>query len=172
MLNILIIRPPKKNDLSKLLNFINELTDEDAMIASATRKTLEDEKLWLEETLEDIDRKRKVYLLAFDKNDNLLGIVHVQKERGRRNHIGQLGISVVKKSRGKGIGKKLMNEIFKLAKKELEIDQVVLTCFSINKPALGLYTSLGFKQYGLLPGAYEYKGKRIDQVSMYRNLTD
>ncbi len=165
-----ITRPPQMTDLPKLLQFINDLTDEDVMIASARKQTLQEEKEWLTNALEKITHKEEVYLLAFDEHNNLLGTTHIFKKKGRLSHIGTLGISIAKIARGKGLGKLLMTEIIAIAQKELGIDMVTLTCFSINVPALRLYKSLGFTQFGLLPNAYEYHDARVDRVYMYKLL--
>jgi len=164
------LRPPQLNDLNQVLEFINKLADEDAMIASANKYTLEEEEKYLKDLLQKIKSRQMVCLYVFDEKDNFLGSASVEKKKGRSNHIGLFGIALAKKARGQGIGKLLMRQIIALAKKELNLDQVVLTCFAKNDVAQNLYKALGFQQYGYLPNAYLYKGEYVDQINFYKKI--
>ena len=168
--NKIYLRPPQLNDLSQILAFINSLADEDVMIKSAQKYTIEEEKKYLQDILEKIENKKMVCLYAFDKKDNFLGSTSIEKQRGRSNHIGLLGIALAKSARGKGLGKIMMHQIIDFAKDELDINQIILNCFVKNLAAINLYKSLGFIQYGYLPSAYRYKEEYVDQVNFYKNI--
>jgi len=68
------------------------------------------------------------------------------------------------------LGKFLMAEALKLAKKELRPKPKVfrLSVFASNKPAIGLYRKLGFKKVARIPKQLQYKGKLVDEIVMLR----
>jgi RimJ/RimL family protein N-acetyltransferase len=75
-------------------------------------------------------------------------------------HAGRLGMGVVKKSRGKGIGRRLIEKMLSNCR-DLRLERVELSVYSSNLPALRLYESVGFVSEGVkvrqrcLDGIYE-----------------
>ncbi|HOK35469.1 MAG TPA: GNAT family N-acetyltransferase, partial [Candidatus Pacearchaeota archaeon] len=145
--------------------YINSLVEEDAMISLSQKQTIEEKKMWLEESLQNIKEKRKVLLVAKDGN-KVAGISEIKLRKGRENHIGMFGISVRKEYRGKGLGTKLMAEILKEAEKELKPRPKIirLSVFSENTIAQNLYKKFGFREVARIPKQLEYKGKLTDEV--------
>ena len=43
-----------------------------------------------------------------------------------------------------------------------------LDVFATNERAISLYRSVGFVEFGRLPGAVHHRGQYIDLISMYR----
>lgn len=80
-------------------------------------------------------------------------------------HVGVLGITIIKEGRGIGIGKAIVRESLKLAKKKYEIVEAT-GIFSTNKAALRLYEGAGFKLSGIMPKHMKRKGKYFDEVRM------
>ncbi len=109
--------------------------------------------------------------MAEDKN-KLIGISGVKLKIGRQNHVGEFGISIKKEYRGIGLGKKLMAEVLKLAKKELKpVPKIIrLSVFPENKIAQKLYKKFGFKVVAKIPKQIQYKGKLLDEVIMIKEL--
>jgi len=89
-------------------------------------------------------------LLAEDKN-KIVGISSVELRKDRESHVGEFGISIRKEYRGIGLGKKLMKEVLKLAKRELKPKIIRLSVFSENKIAPNLYKKFGFKEVARIP---------------------
>lgn len=139
------------------------------MISLNKKQTLEEEKIWLEETLQNVKEKREVFLVAKEKN-KVIGSSEVKLRKGRENHIGELGISIRKEYRGKGLGTKLMAEILKEARKELKPKIIRLSVFSENTIAQNLYKKFGFKKVARVPKQLEYKGKLTDEIIMIKEL--
>jgi ribosomal protein S18 acetylase RimI-like enzyme len=61
-------------------------------------------------------------------------------------HVGSLGMGLLPEYRGKGLGKKLLTRIVKMAARKFE--QVELAVYGKNKRAQRLYRSVGFKLCG------------------------
>jgi RimJ/RimL family protein N-acetyltransferase len=167
----IIIRYPEIGDLENLLNFINTLSDEKTFVRNqGEHETLESERTWLTGRLKEIENKKTVHLLAFS-GDELAGATKIHMLDKTEKHIGILGITVTKGFRGEGLGKLLMELIFKEAKKEISgIQMVTLEVFSTNDIARNLYKKMGFTEYGVLPNGISRDGKFEDAVLMYKNI--
>jgi len=168
------IKKLAKNDLKSVkefVDFVNSLVKEEAQILFNKKISLKEEKKWIKDENNDIKGKKIVVLLAKDEN-KIVGITDIKLERGRRNHIGQFGISIRNGYRGLGLGKYLMKEILKLAKKELKPKPkfIRLSVFSTNKIAQNLYKKFGFKQVARIPQQLQYKGKLVDEIVMIKKL--
>lgn len=92
---------------------------------------------------------------------------------GRCSKIANASYGVTEAARGQGIGKKLVLHSLKTAKEKgfriLQFNAVVKT----NLPAISLYKTLGFKELGTIPGAYEnIRGKYEDILLFYYNLME
>ncbi len=168
------IRKISSNDLKKVREFqkyINSLIEEEVMILLNKKKSLKEEKDWLKEQLKSVKKKKQIVIVAEDKN-KIVGIAEIRLRRERQNHVGEFGISVKKGYRGIGLGKKLMKEVLKLAKKELVPKPKIirLSVFSENKIAQNLYKKFGFKKVAQIPKQIQYKGKLVDEVVMIKEI--
>ena len=164
------IRQLSKSDLrnaKKFQDFINSLIGEEAKILMKNNKTLKEERKWLEGKIKDIKSRKEVFLVA-EGDNKIIGTIGIGLRRERENHVGEFGITIRKGYRGIGLGKHLMGEILKLAKKELKPKPKIirLSVYSNNKPAIGLYKKMGFKKVAIIPKQIQYKGRLIDEVIM------
>ncbi len=164
------IRPLGRGDLrrpEKFQEFINSLIKEEAMILMRTKKTRKEELEWLKRELGDIKSGQKVVLVAEDKGQ-IVGSTRITLGKEREDHIGTFGISIRSGYRGIGLGKYLMAEIIKLAKKTFgkKIKIVLLNVFDGNKPAMSLYKKMGFKPVAKLPKRIQYRDKLISETVM------
>jgi ribosomal protein S18 acetylase RimI-like enzyme len=172
----IIIRPLLNKDLkaaAKFRNFLNSLIKENARISTSRLLTLKEEISFLKSSLKGIKSKKKVILVAEDKNSGIVaGLTNIHLKDGRQSHVGYLGISIRNGYRGAGLGSFLMREIIRLAKKELKPRPKILrlSVFPDNKPALKLYKKFGFKQVAFIPRQFEYKGKLLNEVVMVKLL--
>ncbi len=166
----IIIRKIDKADLKRardFQDFINSLVAEDVKLLMNKKATLKDEIKFLENILKNTKNKTEVFLIA-EHTGKIAGTVSITLERWRRNHIGKLGIAIKDSYRGVGLGKYLMSEIIKLAKRELKPKPKIiqLEVYVNNKPAINLYKKMGFKMVAKLPKQIQYKGKLIDEFIM------
>jgi len=164
----IIIRKLSNGDLKnvkKFQDFINSFVKEDAQILYNKKFSLKEEKNWLKEQLQNIKNHKTVFLMAQDHN-KVIGTTGIDLHRGREAHVGEFGITIRNGYRGIGLGKYLMKEIIKLAKKELKPKIIRLSVFPTNKAAIGLYKKLGFKKVAKIPKQIQYKGKLLDEIIM------
>jgi len=168
------IRSIDKSDLKNIKKFqkhINALIAEDAKILMNTQATLKDEQEFVESAISEIKNKTRVHIIVEDGNE-IIGGVDIKRDRWRRNHIGKLGIAIRDGYRGIGLGRYIMAEILKLAKKELKpMPKIVqLEVYENNKPAIALYKKMGFKTVGKIPKQIQYKGKLIAEYIMIKEI--
>jgi len=160
------IREIQEKDYVGLRNFINSLVKENTYILKNLPIDKEGELNYVRKCLEEIERRKRVHLVAVYRN-KIIGAAEIRRKRFKEKHVGVLGISIRKNYRNEGIGKILMNEVIKRSKK-LGIKLIILDVFKINKPAIALYKKLGFKKYAELPKALKHKGMYISALSMYK----
>jgi len=168
------IRKVSARDLKhvkKFQDFVNSLVKEDAMILMNKRVSLKYEKKWLVELLKRIRKRKQVSLIA-EYDNIIIAKASIMLDKWRKSHVGNLGISIRKQYRGIGLGKHLMREILRLAKKELKPNPkiIILSVYPINKPAVALYEKYGFKKVAEIPYVIKCQGKLTSEVIMILEL--
>jgi len=156
------------SDLKSLLEMINSLVEEKAMITVQEKLTLEQEREYLKSIIKD---KESIHLFLII-DGKVMGNARVAKQKGVKNHIGELGISIKKEARGKGLGEKLMKEILKQSIEKFKLKIIILDVFKKNKVAQGLYNKLGFKKVGIIKGGIQYYGKYEDSLTMIKYINN
>lgn len=170
----IIIRSLSQKDFKqtkKFQTFINALIKENVQIKINKKKSLKEELNWLKEHLEKIKKRKAVFLVA-EHNNEIVGSTGINLQRGKKEHVGEFGISIHKDYRGIGLGGCLMGEIINLAKKQLKPRPKIirLSVFITNKSAISLYKKMGFKIVAKIPKQFNHKGKLIDEIIMIKEL--
>ncbi|MEK7665075.1 MAG: GNAT family N-acetyltransferase [Patescibacteria group bacterium] len=170
----IIIRKISKSDLKNARSFldhINLLVEEKAMLLINKKQTLKDEAAFLREMVKKGKRGDSVCLVA-KHSGRVVGLTDINIKSYSKNHIGNFGISIRRGYRGIGLGKYLMAEIIKLAKKELKPKPKIiqLEVYANNAPAIALYKKMGFKIVAKVPKQVQWKGKLIDEFVMLKFL--
>lgn len=168
------IRKLSKKDLKRakeFLGFINSLIREEAKILVKKELTLKEEKEKLKRFLESIGKKTMIFLVA-EHDGKIIGTTSIDLGRGRKDHIGGFGITIIQDYRGIGLGKHLISEVIRLARKELNPKPKIiqLEVYTNNKPAINLYKKTGFKIVAKIPKQIQYKSKLIDELIMLKYL--
>jgi len=151
----------------KFLDFINSLIEEEAKILWNKKKSLKEEKEWLGGVIKNVQKRKEVFLLA-EYDDQIVGTTSISLREGREGHVGDFGIAIRKGYRGIGLGKYLLGEVLKLAKKELKPKPEIirLSVYPNNKPAITLYKKMGFKEVARIPKQIKFKRKLLSEVIM------
>ncbi len=130
-------------------------------------------KFSLDIVIERIEpNKDKFVLGAFKENNSLIGIVTFVRENAvKTSHKGNVfGMYVTPEMRGKGVGKLLMLELIRKARKCEGLEQINLTVVSNNELAKKLYQSIGFRVYGMERNALKHNGQYFDEDLMVLKL--
>src|SRR3989344_3362593 len=155
-------RGPKESDLKALHKFVNELSRERTFVMRHGEKvSMKEEREWLRGILKSIRKRECVFLIA-EVDGEFAGSAQIVKSKFAMSHVGVFGISVAKKFRGLGVGKKLMEGIHALARKELrDIKILRLAVFVDNTLARKMYKKFCYKEYGLLPKGVRHGTKYV-----------
>ena len=151
------------------MNLINSLVKEGADIAKVKPVTLKEEKVWLKKSLELIRKKNKVLLVA-ELDGIIVGSCEITRDTyDVSQHVGTLGIGLVKNARGIGIGTILIKESLSAAKK-IGIKLVKLYVFDSNNKGKNLYEEIGFAEIGRIPKGVYHNKKYKDDIIMVKRL--
>jgi ribosomal protein S18 acetylase RimI-like enzyme len=105
------------------------------------------------------------------QNSELVGTASFTQLSGQKDsHKGLLRAMYVRPTaRRSGAGRQLVQAIINHARPKVE--QLQLAVVSTNQPALRLYQSLGFQQYGLEKNALKHNNQYSDEILMSLDLT-
>jgi len=162
------LRTPRWEDLDDLLEFINGLVEEEAMIAFNQKHTRESETDWLARHLSNLEKDKHIAVVA-EADGKVVGSCEVTPRFGRMTHVGSLGISVKDGYRERGIGQELMKEVERQSPR-LGLETIYLEVFSINDRAIHVYRKMGYAETGRIPACVKYKGGYVDSVIMTKHL--
>lgn len=159
-----------KEDVKDLLELYNSLVDEKAYTCATEKFTLSQEKLFVFDCLEKIEKAKAIFLVA-ECEGKVLGIASVEKEESSvLGHRGNFGIILSRELRGEGVGEVLAKAVILEAKKFLKIKIVVLKVFEENKPAVSLYLKLNFVLAGKIEKGLKYFGRYKNELTMVKYL--
>lgn len=165
-------RRPSNQDLKELVRYVNELSEEDTYLTLSGEKiSQEEESAYLDSSIGEMEKGDRIQYFAYIGAE-LVGnadVHRVKRFRKRALHVGEVAISVAKKWRGQGIGKKMLELLIEESKTQ-GFRLLILDAFSINTGAIALYQKLGFKIIGEIPGAVWYRGRYVGQIHMYQLL--
>lgn len=160
------IRPPKMSDVNSLLEMINSLVEEKAMIIVQDRVTIGQERNYLKGIIKN---KNAVFLFLII-NGKVMGSAGITKYENIKSHIGEMGIIIKKEARGLGLGEKLFKKAMEEGIKKFKLRIIILDVFKGNKIAQNLYKKLGFQKIGLIKGGEKYYDQYVDNVMMAKYL--
>ena len=134
----------------------------DAFTSTAAERSAEPESFWVNRIADPSGTS--VVFGAFDDQD-LVGTVALEftakPKTKHKAHV--IGMYVKPTARSSGAGRSLLMATINHAKSIPQLLQLTLTVTAGNAPAIGLYRSLGFQEYGTEPLAIltpsGYKGK-------------
>lgn len=124
--------------------------------------TPEQTRKWLEGLSEDNT------VIVAERDDRIVGMAGLHRNKGRRHHSAMLGISVDDNHRGEGIGKALLTALIDAADNWLGISRIELTVFTDNEAAITLYRKAGFEHEGTHRAYALRNGVLADVIAMAR----
>ena len=110
--------------------------------------------------------------VAVESNGEILGHLAIHSTlKPRLKHSASFGIAVAKISRGKGVGRFLMEHLLSYCDEQLNLARLELEVHANNAAALALYKSFGFEVEGTKRKAVLVEDDLIDIVVMSRLWT-
>ncbi|MCX6730246.1 MAG: GNAT family N-acetyltransferase, partial [Candidatus Roizmanbacteria bacterium] len=143
----IIIRHVRRDDVERLLHFMNTISIEQTYIMmQGEQMSLEEESRYVENFIQKVNNKLAVKLLVFH-GEELIGVGDIVTKEKVETHIGVFGLIISKEWRKKGLGSFLMNKVIEEAQKNIIGLQIItLGVFGNNPVARQLYEKMGFKE--------------------------
>lgn len=162
-----IIRKAVPEDAEKMVAYIRELTAEpDIDLVTGPGEF----KLTPAEEAEFIATQNAApngLILVAEDGEEMVGLLSCRGDtRQARLHATILGITVAKSYRGKGIGRRLMQEAIDWGRESSTVRRIELIVIARNQRAIDLYTSLGFQTEGRFINAICKDGEYLDNIAM------
>jgi L-phenylalanine/L-methionine N-acetyltransferase len=98
----------------------------------------------------------------------IVGNAGLVRSKGRRSHVGEIGMSVHDDFCGRGIGSALMAALIDTADNWLNLTRLELTVYVDNESAIRLYRKFGFEVEGTRRADVFRGGKLVDSLAMAR----
>ena len=170
------LRVLRWEDLDTLLQFINSLVDEKKGSTKTTlytgfdrRVTREEEAEWLAQTLVAIEGERVVNIVA-DIDGKIIANGDVTRGSYKdTHHHGHLGLTMISKYRGQGIGRRMIETLVRESRKA-GLRTLDTEFLAENETARRAYEKAGFKQAGIIPHKVFRNGRYFDGLVMAREL--
>jgi putative acetyltransferase len=158
------IRPLRRDELGELYDLFEAVAEERRWILAEPPIPRE---RYREQTLRSFDDPCCLFLVAADGGDRLVGELSAL---GREGRPAEIGMSVAKDWRGRGVGTALMRACVDWAR-DCKIHKLALQVWPHNDAALRLYEKFEFEREGLLRAHYRRQnGELWDAVVMGRVL--
>ena len=158
------------DNTEKFLKFINEIiNDPSAKISFKDQRTINEEKSWLIEAVRLINQKKMVQMVVF-LNEEVVGMSDITLLRESKSHVGEFGVALTKKVRGKKLGSELakatIKESINLFSSCLKVVRVSFP--SSKKRVEDFYKSLGFIEVATIPDQYLFNELEAETVMIKR----
>ena len=142
------LRQPQEDDAQRILDYMNNATAETDFLSFGKGEltwTLEEEQKFIKEHLDD---KNKIIIIA-EVSGEIAGITSITGGKPPRvQHLGELGITILKKYWSLGMGNAFMEALIQWANKSGIIRHIFLKVRVDNKRAIKLYKKFGFVREG------------------------
>jgi RimJ/RimL family protein N-acetyltransferase len=164
------IRPATVADAAAVLALKRALDRETSFMLLEPDERTETDAEMAEELRSIAERPSGVVLLA-DDDGAVVGYVEARSGHFRRNaHRATVVIGVRASHGGRGIGRRLLEELDRWAGKH-GISRLELTVMATNERAFGLYCKLGYEVEGTRRAAMLVDGELVDELWMAKLLS-
>ena len=149
-------------DFPEVVTAVNSVIREDRYMLMVNEITdLEAERRWFQQSRESGMR----YLVA-RINGKVVGGASITPFNGKRAHIAEFGVYIIKTYRNLGLGTIILEEFIEIARKS-GFKVLQLSTFSTNRRAIHVYKKCGFKKCGKLSRDIKFAdGTYADRVIM------
>ena len=167
-----ILRSPCENDAKEMLQFIIKASGETDFLMKYPEEyadfTLEQEKSFLDEAYSDPNK----LMIACLVNRNIAGNCLISFNSGIKDrHRASVAIALLQEYWGLGIGTRMFEEMFQIARERDGVRQIELDFIEGNSRARSLYEKMGFRITGVKPDAIRMKdGSYVNEYMMVKRI--
>lgn len=156
---------------ANFLSYIDELKENPnlGLVLREDHPSAAEELEWFARYIRGVESGDIVTTVAINESRNVVGLCDVERllPGSYASHKGELGLTVRKEYRGKGVGTELLRLTLEKCMAKFRVIQ--LRVFSIN-PAKNLYSRFGFETYGHDPFAVYRNGVYFEEELMNLKL--
>jgi ribosomal protein S18 acetylase RimI-like enzyme len=159
--NKTIVSPTTEELIPKIYDCLTLVAQEGIYLETVTPPPLEDFKKF---QLSLIQSNMPAFC-ALD-GEKVVGWIDIyQGQSPRMSHRGFLGMGIIKKYRGLGIGTMLLKKAIEHAK-YTDLEQIELSVYTTNEAAIKLYKKFGFREIGRIKHYRKYQEQYFDTIEM------
>lgn len=166
----LLLRNAAEEDAEMLIAFLKTTCGETRFLVKEPEEitmTIEDERRFINNQNES---EHNLMLLGFWDGEYVGNCSLMGMQPNRYKHRTAMGIALLQKYTGMGIGRKMIEKLISTAK-EIGLEQIELEVAASNERAISLYMKTGFKIWGTFPRNMKYKdGTYADTYWMMKQL--
>lgn len=166
------LRSPSADDAENMLQFIIKASGETDFLMKFPEEfaefTLDQEKAFIQE---DYDNKNGLMITCF-VDGRIAGNCQISFRAGKKDrHRASVAIALLQEFWNLGIGTRMFEEMFQVARERGDVRQIELDFIEGNKRARGLYEKMGFRITGVKPDAIRMKdGSFVNEYMMVKWL--
>lgn len=165
-----LIRKAEITDAKALLQLIKEYLDDSEYIPINTEDFKQTE-LDILEWIKSLIYSDNSIMLVAEFNGKLIGNLDITgHHRETLMHTAILGMGILKKWRGVGLGKAMLSTALQWARTNDSLEIITLDVYVQNIAALALYRKFGFYEIGIIPNFIKDNGRYYDNVSMWTSV--
>lgn len=167
-----LLRSPCEEDAKEMLQFIIKASGETDFLMKFPEEfaefTLEQEKDFIRE---DYDNKNGMMITCI-VDGRIAGNCQISFRTGKKDrHRASVAIALLQEFWNLGIGTRMFEEMFRVARARGDVRQIELDFIEGNKRARGLYEKMGFRITGVKPDAIRMKdGSFVNEYMMMKKL--
>ena len=167
-----LLQSPCENDAEEMLQFIIKASGETDFLMKFPEEyadfTLEQEKAFINEAYNDPNR----IMIACLVNGKIAGNCQISFRTGMKDrHRSSIAIALLQEYWNLGIGTKMFEKMFQIAKERDGVRQIELDFIEGNSRARGLYEKMGFRITGVKPDAIRMKdGTFVNEYMMVKQI--
>jgi phosphinothricin acetyltransferase len=166
--NMIIVRKATLNDLPAITEIYNQAILATTATFDTEPKNLEEQKVWFE------SHSPKYPVLVAEENGKVIAWASLSKwsDRCAYSDTAEISLYVEEKSRGKGIGRKLLEAIIREGEKA-DLHSIIARIAEGNETSIYLHRSVGFEHIGIMKEVGRKFGRLLDVYLMqkiYRTL--
>jgi L-amino acid N-acyltransferase YncA len=160
---MLIIRPAKLEDLESITQVYNEAVQTTVATFDTEPKTVEEQRAWFQ------NHGPEYPVLVAESDGVVSGWASLSKWSDRRAYsgTGEISLYVKEESRGRGVGRKLLEEIVGEGEK-VGLHTIIARIAGGNRVSIHLHESLGFEHIGIMREVGRKFGKLLDVYLMQK----
>ena len=162
----IIIRKAEKYDAKALIEYLNIIGGESDFLTFGAGKfnmSIEEEEKYIENVL---NKKNDLFIIAEIDGEVIGSLGFSGGLRERNAHVGEFGVSVLKKYWGNKVGEELTRYLINWSKETGLIRKINLIVRTDNERGIHLYKKLGFVEEGLLKRDFLIEDKFYDSLIM------